>query len=859
MPTTIRILLILVLSSLLLYSQDKVKYLVTVNFDQLVNSSFAGDVKVLHLFEDKAIGIIDEHHLKKAGKAKIYFEIIDKINPVDEYYLISRRENNRNGFFNTLFEGNGCSIVKNIQFGQNEIPHYKITRINDNNISIPFLLEKAPAQKTLASPPDSLINEVIEDIQPDSIRNYIQSLQDFGTRFLLAPNRKDVALWIKAQFESFGIIEVVLDSFYIFDSWQYNVIATLHSEVNPEKIIVVGGHHDSITGNPMFIAPGADDNASGTAAVLEIARVIMLNNPWLESTIKFVTFAAEEYGLHGSKDMAKKFADEDSQILLMINHDMISNSSKIPSLSSAFVHRYKGSERFVELAKQCIEDFTPLEMNYGDYNPGYSDSYSFWSNGFNVIYFEEGEFSPVYHSNNDVIENCNIEFAAEVIKASCATLISAQVIPGKVEDITISDVNGSNAILVKWQASTEHDLSYYKIYAGPTPGNYNRILTSSQNQIVIDDLTMGLNYYIGVSVVDNDGNESTMTQTNYIPVKFNLNKGILIVDESNDGNGGLMRPTDAQVDDFFHSLLEEFEYTDFDVLQNDNISVADLSDYSTIVWHGNDQTDITTAFSIQDNIARYLNAGGKLFYTGYNPSKAFGNNGTYPNEFTEEQFLYHYLKIAGVEKISNSRFRAAKSAVPLFSDLIVDTTKLTPLMANHLTNIESINPSHEASVVYTYDTGYDISTNEGSMKGNPVGIEYLGVDYKIFILSFPLYYIEQEKAKAMMHMVLTEKFSEPVTSVAITTDIPNKFHLYQNYPNPFNPGTTISYSIPQQTYVSLKVFDLLGREITELVSKEQAPGKYKVNFNAENLSSGVYLVSLTAGEYTHSKKILLLK
>ncbi len=96
--------------------------------------------------------------------------------------------------------------------------------------------------------------------------------------------------------------------------------------------------------------------------------------------------------------------------------------------------------------------------------------------------------------------------------------------------------------------------------------------------------------------------------------------------------------------------------------------------------------------------------------------------------------------------------------------------------------------------------------------------------------------------------------------------IPTEFKLEQNYPNPFNPTTTIKYSIhvadakfASTTNVVLKVYDVLGREVRTLVNKEQKPGNYKVNFNAGNLSSGIYFYRLTVNEFSQTKKIILLR
>ena len=90
-------------------------------------------------------------------------------------------------------------------------------------------------------------------------------------------------------------------------------------------------------------------------------------------------------------------------------------------------------------------------------------------------------------------------------------------------------------------------------------------------------------------------------------------------------------------------------------------------------------------------------------------------------------------------------------------------------------------------------------------------------------------------------------------------EIPNRFSLSQNYPNPFNPTTMISYQLPVNSLVTLKVYDVLGREVATLVNGRQSAGYHHISFNGANLSSGVYFYRLETGSYTNTKKFLLLK
>jgi Carbohydrate binding module (family 35)/Secretion system C-terminal sorting domain/Cellulase (glycosyl hydrolase family 5)/Bacterial Ig domain len=101
--------------------------------------------------------------------------------------------------------------------------------------------------------------------------------------------------------------------------------------------------------------------------------------------------------------------------------------------------------------------------------------------------------------------------------------------------------------------------------------------------------------------------------------------------------------------------------------------------------------------------------------------------------------------------------------------------------------------------------------------------------------------------------------SSIITSISNTKEIPLTFSLKQNYPNPFNPSTNIEFSISKTDLVNLSIYNILGQKIKVLINKEMSPGSYTTRFNAENLSSGVYLYILRSGSYVLSKKMMLLK
>ncbi|MBI4547692.1 MAG: T9SS type A sorting domain-containing protein [Ignavibacteriae bacterium] len=103
------------------------------------------------------------------------------------------------------------------------------------------------------------------------------------------------------------------------------------------------------------------------------------------------------------------------------------------------------------------------------------------------------------------------------------------------------------------------------------------------------------------------------------------------------------------------------------------------------------------------------------------------------------------------------------------------------------------------------------------------------------------------------------KTAQPLTSVEPVAELPATFQLFQNYPNPFNPVTVIRYSLIVNSVATLKVFDVLGREVATLVDEKKAPGVYTVSWDASGQPSGVYLYRLQSGKFVDIKKMILVK
>ena len=100
---------------------------------------------------------------------------------------------------------------------------------------------------------------------------------------------------------------------------------------------------------------------------------------------------------------------------------------------------------------------------------------------------------------------------------------------------------------------------------------------------------------------------------------------------------------------------------------------------------------------------------------------------------------------------------------------------------------------------------------------------------------------------------------DEVSGLKSIYQVPEQFKLYQNYPNPFNPVTTIRYSVPKTSNVSIIVYDILGKEIETLVNEGKFPGNYDIQFNGSNFSSGVYFYVMRVDNFIGTKKLILIK
>ena len=204
--------------------------------------------------------------------------------------------------------------------------------------------------------------------------------------------------------------------------------------------------------------------------------------------------------------------------------------------------------------------------------------------------------------------------------------------------------------------------------------------------------------------------------------------------------------------------------------------------------------------------------------------------------------------------------------LPLLLLLFVSITALSFAQTSHIVEVknfvfvpETLNISVGDTVVWQWIEGTHTTTSD-STTGQNVWNEPIDAGHQVFrfVITAPGnhgYYCIPHQGLGMVGTIV----ASPVNGVDDELNQPEKFQLSQNYPNPFNPTTSIKYAIGSRQFVTLKVYNLLGKEIATLVNEEKSAGEYKVEFIGNNLPSGIYFYELKAGNITQTKKMMLLK
>jgi Tol biopolymer transport system component len=317
---------------------------------------------------------------------------------------------------------------------------------------------RAKGTRMYASIADA-VKSAVAEVSTPRIYAHEKTLFDFDSKHISRPGNKLAAAYLYEAYKSFGYSPEyqAFERSNAFGGQTANVVATLKGTVNPELIYVVSSHYDSVA-----VGPGADDDSSGTAALLETAR-IMATRPQ-PATIVFASFTGEEAGLLGSREFVRRAVAANWSVVGALNNDMVGWAND---------HRMDATIRFSNAGIRDVQHAaSTLFTNLITYDALYyksTDAVAYFD-AYGDIVGGIGSYpvlsSPHYHQSHDVLENMNHQQIAEVAKTTVATIMLLASSPSRLTELKVDSFKNGTAS-ISWKPSPETGVASYIVSYGP--------------------------------------------------------------------------------------------------------------------------------------------------------------------------------------------------------------------------------------------------------------------------------------------------------------------------------------------------------------------------------------------------------
>jgi hypothetical protein len=475
------------------------------------------DVRPVYRWGNQFYAITDGAGIVELDRARLPYEAIETAPFKTGYYYVGSQELGLKGAVVPLI---GATVLDDLGPWRLWKADQPINPRNAPGADALYRITGDPIPLTYKSPltvastaiDDPLLDTIAARISPDSILAFDTRLVAFQTRYSFADSNIAAEDYLTQKFQSFGYTDVSRDTHWIEEQLVgHNIVCTKEGVAEPDKFVVVGAHFDSYNqdSDPMVFAPGADDNGSGTAAVLEIARV--LADIPTQKTFIFICFDGEEQWLWGSEYYAERAAAAGMDIVLMLNMDMIGyNPDAIPDVE---INSDAPSAGYADLASAIAESLGLIPED--TFSPsGNSDHQSFGNAGYHFIWAAEGDFNyDGWHTDIDILSRMNLPYWTDVVRVIGMTAVAVSEAPAPVDGLAIYDIGDGQSLEVRWDPVTALTTTGYHVYYGPATEVYTDtafVPGSGTSSHQIAGLVEGSEYFVSVSAVNVSGWESVV-------------------------------------------------------------------------------------------------------------------------------------------------------------------------------------------------------------------------------------------------------------------------------------------------------------------------------------------------------------
>lgn len=334
--------------------------------------------------------------------------------------------------------------------------------------------------EALFAPIADEVRAAVAEVSKTKLYEYQDALQRFGSKHMTKPGNRLAAEYLFNTLKSWGYEP----EYQWFEPQPgvrtANVIARLPGTTHPELIYVISSHFDSVVDSP-----GADDNTSGTAVLLETARV--LKDRPRAATVIFAFFTGEESGLRGAREFTRRAVEDGMRVMGALNNDMIGYAND---------HRLDNTIRYSNAGIRDLQHaaaflFTELVTYDAHYYKG-TDAHALYD-AFGDVIGGIGSYpvlaSPHYHRSHDILENVDQALIKETAKTNVASVMALASSPARLRGLTAQRRSG--VVELSWEAAPEKDVGHYVVAYGPQSDPFRRTITVTEPRARLEGVEPG--------------------------------------------------------------------------------------------------------------------------------------------------------------------------------------------------------------------------------------------------------------------------------------------------------------------------------------------------------------------------------